>query len=122
LEAVHEVVGRRLRGSGQQWVRIEAPDLKPLQGVHIEMPVAIEARTGTNGRVESVEVVRPAASNFAEAADYVAALERADRRRITAARPVKECYPPGNSSPRESGGPGASDGNSWITADAGMTE
>jgi hypothetical protein len=48
-------------------------------GVRIEIPVAIEARTGTNGRVESVEVARPAASNVAEAADYVRSLHSSEQ-------------------------------------------
>jgi hypothetical protein len=93
LEVIGEVTGQTLRGNGRQWVPLEAPDLGPLRGVHVEMPVAIEARTGSDGRVEEVRVAPPPAGDLAEATDYVRSLHSSEQIAGVSSTPNRRVLP-----------------------------
>jgi hypothetical protein len=73
LESVHAVPGA-VQGRGRSWVKLDAPDLGDLQGVHVELPVEFEAKIDPRGRLGNVHVSSPSSEYVSEALDNVRTL------------------------------------------------
>jgi hypothetical protein len=80
LDAVDAVKDGIVQGRGRSWVKLDAPKLGSLNGVHVELPVAVAARLMPGGRLADVRVT-PHPEDVAEAVQNVESL--ASNRRVS---------------------------------------
>jgi hypothetical protein len=66
LQSIDSVSDNRIRGTARNLVKLEAPELGSLDGVHVEMPVDLEARIDSAGKISAVQA-KPRADDIAEA-------------------------------------------------------
>jgi hypothetical protein len=74
LDSVRRAAGGAIAGSGRAWVKLDAPDLGDLDGVHVEVPVEFAAKTAPDGRLRDVQVQPPSQEYVSEAMDMVRSL------------------------------------------------
>ena len=74
LESVHGAPAGTVQGRGRSWIKLDAPDLGDLRGVHVELPVEFEAKIDPKGRLGNVEVRPPSSEYLSEALDSVRTL------------------------------------------------
>jgi hypothetical protein len=92
LQALHSVGEGRIRGTARNLVRLDAPELGALDGVHVELPVDMEARIDPAGRITAVQT-SPHSEDIAEAVQNLQTL--AANRQVTegAADPASPVLP-----------------------------
>jgi FMN phosphatase YigB (HAD superfamily) len=73
LESIDAVSGGTVRGKGRGWVRLDAPELGALDGVHVELPVGVEATIKPGGGLADVRV-KADPTDVAEAVQHVESL------------------------------------------------
>jgi hypothetical protein len=73
LDTVESISADGVRGKGRSWVKLDAPELGNLRGVHVELPVDVEARLGSAGRLADVRVT-PSPEHVGEAVQNVQTL------------------------------------------------
>jgi hypothetical protein len=73
LDEVESISGGGVRGKGRSWVKLDAPELGSLRGVHVELPVDVEAKIGSAGGLTDVRVT-PSPEYLAEAVQNVQTL------------------------------------------------
>jgi hypothetical protein len=74
VQFVHELSGNTVRGKGQSWVKLDAPELGKLKGVHVELPTDVEARIDSKGQISDVRVLPPSREDLMEAVGNVQTL------------------------------------------------
>lgn len=74
LDSVHGVPTGEVKGRGRSWVKLDAPDLGDLRGVHVELPVEFEAKIDPKGELGNVRVFPPSSEYLSEALDNVRSL------------------------------------------------
>jgi hypothetical protein len=74
LDSVHGSPTGAVKGRGRSWVKLDAPGLGDLRGVHVELPVEFEAKIDPNGRLGNVQVFPPSSEYLSEALDNVRSL------------------------------------------------
>jgi hypothetical protein len=73
LDSAEPLSEGTLRGKGRSWVKLEAPELGSLNGVHVQLPVDLQARVMPSGQLADVRVT-PRATDLAEAMQNVETL------------------------------------------------
>ena len=63
-----------LHAQAQQWVPLSGHGLGTLEGVHVQLPVALGLRLEPDGRIHSVQTGSPSREDMAEAASYLRGL------------------------------------------------
>ena len=66
--------GDVISATAQQWVPLRSPELGPLDGVNVQMPVILDVRQTASGVPDRVDVRQPSHEELAEAAHYVKGL------------------------------------------------
>jgi hypothetical protein len=66
LQSIDSIGPDGIRGTARNLVKLNAPELGPLDGVHVELPVDLEARLDSAGRITGVKT-NPRPGDVAEA-------------------------------------------------------
>jgi len=74
LESIQSTPAGTVQGRGRSWVKLDAPDLGDLRGVHVELPVEFKAKIDPKGRLGNVQVTPPSSEYLTEALDNVRTL------------------------------------------------
>jgi len=74
LESVESLTCNSVRCKARAWAPLDAPDLGPLRGVHVEAPVEVNATLDSAGRLAGVEIAPPPADYVAEVTDSARSL------------------------------------------------
>jgi FMN phosphatase YigB (HAD superfamily) len=73
LQSIDSIGPDRIRGTARHLVKLSAPELGGLDGVHVELPVDLEASIDSAGRITAVQA-RPRPGDVAEAVQQVRTL------------------------------------------------
>jgi hypothetical protein len=79
LESIDSIKDGIARGKARIWVPLESPDLHSLKGVRVELPIQVDARLDSEGRINDTGVAAPSKEDVDSATEQVLTLRSNDQ-------------------------------------------